>query len=427
MLTRTVLTPRAAPDRKTSPRRPPPQTHCPLQPLQPQGSPPPHARAPACGTFAYQPLRHMARTGRDHGPLVSRDAISGPGVYKAWSPGVRSGLCGMSGGWVPAGFRLRWTAGHTGVWLLVHHDSRPGNRTGRAAVAGPAMPGHVQPRAHKPELTGHRPCEAVTGTGARSAGATATSHRRAAGPPGRRAAGPPGASYQFLTRITGRSGRKIAKTDRESVLGRAASRSDRPRPDAPDLAGEEPGCTGRQGCEAAGRASDRADLVLIDEVGLASLDDTGACSCPASPRRIRGALGIFSHWPSDQWGRFLPEHITAVSLLDRLLHHAVVVSPKESRSACARPGPRQVPSQPSKLGSSTEERGLFLAISGGHARTGPLTLCPSPHHRRPYRPLPPRYTLDPRRRNGISGAGAPPDGERLSRAAAHDLPDISSA
>jgi DNA replication protein DnaC len=27
----------------------------------------------------------------------------------------------------------------------------------------------------------------------------------------------------------------------------------------------------------------------------------------------------------DQWGRFLPEHTTAVSLLDRLLHHANVV------------------------------------------------------------------------------------------------------
>jgi DNA replication protein DnaC len=25
------------------------------------------------------------------------------------------------------------------------------------------------------------------------------------------------------------------------------------------------------------------------------------------------------------WGRFLPEHITAVALLDRLLHHAVTV------------------------------------------------------------------------------------------------------
>jgi DNA replication protein DnaC len=25
------------------------------------------------------------------------------------------------------------------------------------------------------------------------------------------------------------------------------------------------------------------------------------------------------------WGRFLPEHTTATSLLDRLLHHAVVI------------------------------------------------------------------------------------------------------
>jgi DNA replication protein DnaC len=39
----------------------------------------------------------------------------------------------------------------------------------------------------------------------------------------------------------------------------------------------------------------------------------------------RRALGVGSHWPFDQWGRFLPEHTTAVSLLDRLLHHSIVV------------------------------------------------------------------------------------------------------
>ncbi|MFC4057038.1 ATP-binding protein [Planomonospora corallina] len=39
----------------------------------------------------------------------------------------------------------------------------------------------------------------------------------------------------------------------------------------------------------------------------------------------RRALGIGSHWPFDQWRRFLPEHTTAVSLLDRLLHHSIVV------------------------------------------------------------------------------------------------------
>jgi len=39
----------------------------------------------------------------------------------------------------------------------------------------------------------------------------------------------------------------------------------------------------------------------------------------------RVSIGIGSHWPFDQWGRFLPEHTTAVSMLDRLLHHGVVV------------------------------------------------------------------------------------------------------
>ncbi len=71
----------------------------------------------------------------------------------------------------------------------------------------------------------------------------------------------------------------------------------------------------------------RNDLVIIDELGFAPLDDTGAqllFRFVAAAYEQR-ALGIGSHWPFDQWGRFLPEHTTAVSLLDRLLHHAVVV------------------------------------------------------------------------------------------------------
>src|SRR5256884_662790 len=71
----------------------------------------------------------------------------------------------------------------------------------------------------------------------------------------------------------------------------------------------------------------RNDLIIIDEVGFAPLDDTGAqllyrVIAAAYERR---AVGIASHWPFESWGRFLPEHTTAVSLLDRLLHHANVV------------------------------------------------------------------------------------------------------
>jgi len=90
----------------------------------------------------------------------------------------------------------------------------------------------------------------------------------------------------------------------------------------------------------------RCDLIIIDEVGFAPLDDTGAqllfrLVAAAYDRR---SLGIASHWPFESWGRFLPEHTTAVSLLDRLLHHAsVVVTDGDScrmRQARARGGNR---------------------------------------------------------------------------------------
>jgi DNA replication protein DnaC len=71
----------------------------------------------------------------------------------------------------------------------------------------------------------------------------------------------------------------------------------------------------------------RHDLILIDEVGFAPLGETGSQLLFrfVSAAYERRSLGIASHWPFESWGRFLPEHTTAVSLLDRLLHHASVV------------------------------------------------------------------------------------------------------
>jgi DNA replication protein DnaC len=71
----------------------------------------------------------------------------------------------------------------------------------------------------------------------------------------------------------------------------------------------------------------RTDVLMVDEVGFAPLDDTGTqllfrLVAAAYERR---SLAIASHWPFEQWGRFLPEHTTAASILDRLLHHATVV------------------------------------------------------------------------------------------------------
>ena len=71
----------------------------------------------------------------------------------------------------------------------------------------------------------------------------------------------------------------------------------------------------------------RNDVLILDEVGFAPLDDTGTqllfrLVAAAYERR---SLAIGSHWGFEDWGRFLPEHTTAVSILDRLLHHATVV------------------------------------------------------------------------------------------------------
>jgi DNA replication protein DnaC len=90
----------------------------------------------------------------------------------------------------------------------------------------------------------------------------------------------------------------------------------------------------------------RNDLVIVDELGFAPLDDTGAqllfrFVAAAYERR---SLGIGSHWPFESWGRLLPEHTTAVSLLDRLLHHChTVVTDGDSyrmKQARARGGTR---------------------------------------------------------------------------------------
>jgi transposase-like protein len=67
--------------------------------------------------------------------------------------------------------------------------------------------------------------------------------------------------------------------------------------------------------------------VWLDEIGFAPMDHTGAqlffrLVAAAYERR---SLRVASHWPFEDWGRFLPDHSTAVSLLDRLLHHNVLV------------------------------------------------------------------------------------------------------
>jgi DNA replication protein DnaC len=101
----------------------------------------------------------------------------------------------------------------------------------------------------------------------------------------------------------------------------------------------------------------RNDVLLIDEVGFAPLDETGTqllfrLVAAAYERR---SLGIASHWPFEDWGTFLPIPSTAAALLDRLLHHAVVVVTsgeswrlKDARARALRTPPTAVTTSPSK-------------------------------------------------------------------------------
>ena len=71
----------------------------------------------------------------------------------------------------------------------------------------------------------------------------------------------------------------------------------------------------------------RCELIIVDEIGFAPLDEVGNqlfFRFVAAAYEGR-SLGVASHWPFEEWGRFLPEHTTATALLDRLLHHASVV------------------------------------------------------------------------------------------------------
>ena len=72
----------------------------------------------------------------------------------------------------------------------------------------------------------------------------------------------------------------------------------------------------------------RNDLLIIDEIGFAPLDHT---STQLLFRIVAGAyerrsLAIGSHHPFENWGRFLPDQATGTSLLDRLCHHAHIIT-----------------------------------------------------------------------------------------------------
>lgn len=72
----------------------------------------------------------------------------------------------------------------------------------------------------------------------------------------------------------------------------------------------------------------RNDLIICDEIGFAPLEPvlSQLLFRLVSAAYERKSLGIASHTPFEDWGRFLPDQPTAVAILDRLCHHAHIIT-----------------------------------------------------------------------------------------------------
>ena len=79
----------------------------------------------------------------------------------------------------------------------------------------------------------------------------------------------------------------------------------------------------------------RADAVIVDEVARRHRRSAVVPLC----RRRQWTPNCRHRQPLvfEEWGRFLPNETTAVSLLDRLIHHSIVVVRTGNRSAWKRP------------------------------------------------------------------------------------------
>jgi len=72
----------------------------------------------------------------------------------------------------------------------------------------------------------------------------------------------------------------------------------------------------------------RNDLIVIDEIGFAPLEPvlSQLLFRLISAAYENRSVAIASHTPFEDWGRFLPDQPTAVAILDRLCHHAHIIT-----------------------------------------------------------------------------------------------------
>ncbi len=80
--------------------------------------------------------------------------------------------------------------------------------------------------------------------------------------------------------------------------------------------------------EPAGSSGRRPAVLIVDEVGYLPLDQAEAnMVCQLVSRRYeRGSMIITSNKSFTEWGSVLGDDVLATAILDRLLHHADVIT-----------------------------------------------------------------------------------------------------
>jgi hypothetical protein len=93
------------------------------------------------------------------------------------------------------------------------------------------------------------------------------------------------------------------------------------------------------------RRLERYHLLVVDEVGYLPLERRAANLLFAlvSRRCERGSIAVTSNRGFEQWGEILGDAVVAAALIDWLVHHATMITPRARATACANAAPASRP------------------------------------------------------------------------------------
>jgi DNA replication protein DnaC len=100
------------------------------------------------------------------------------------------------------------------------------------------------------------------------------------------------------------------------------------------------GAQDRNQLEAELRRLERYHLLVVDEVGYLPLERSAANLLFAlvSRRYERGSVAVTSNRGFEQWGEILGDAMVAAALIDRLVHHATMITLKGQELPATRAG-----------------------------------------------------------------------------------------